>query len=104
MLAVTSPGFVVFAAVLVGLWYLCAPAHRWQLMLAASVVFYLSLDWQGFLVLLVSAVLVWFCALRARGKTVWFGAGLAAALAPLLLLKYYVAAAGGLSALWGLRL
>lgn len=104
MLAVTSPGFVVFAALLVGLWYLCAPARRWQLMLAASVVFYLSLDWQGFLVLLVSAVLVWFCALRARGKTVWFGAGLAAALAPLLLLKYYVAVAGGISALWGLRL
>ena len=104
MLAVTSPGFVVFAAVLVGLWYLCAPARRWQLMLAASVVFYLSLDWQGFLALLVSAVLVWFCALRARGKTAWFGAGLAAALAPLLLLKYYVAAAGGLAALWGLRL
>lgn len=104
MLAVTSPGFVVFAAVLVGLWYLCAPVRRWQLMLAASVVFYLSLDWQGFLVLLVSAVVVWFSALRARGKTAWFGVGLAAALAPLLLLKYYVAVAGGLSALLGLRL
>ena len=72
MLAVTSPGFVVFAALLVGLWYLCAPARRWQLMLAASVVFYLSLDWQGFVVLLVCTLLVWGCALRAGQKKVWF--------------------------------
>ncbi len=104
MLAVTSPGFVVFAALLVGLWYLCAPARRWQLMLAASVVFYLSLDWQGFVVLLVCTLLVWGCALRAGQKKVWFLAGLASALAPLMLLKYYVAAAGGLQSLVGLRL
>ena len=104
MLAVTSPGFVVFAAVLVGLWYLCAPARRWQLMLGASVVFYLSLDWQGFVVLVLCALLVWRAALRARERAVWFGVGLAAALAPLLLLKYYVAAAGGLHNLFGLRL
>lgn len=95
MLAVTSPRFVVFAALLVGLWYPCPPARRWQLMLAASVLFYLSLDWQGFVVLLLCALLVWWCALRAR-KGGWFGIGLAAALAPLVLLKYYLAAAGGL--------
>ena len=104
MLAVTSPGFVVFAALLAWLWFRCAPARRWQCMLAASAVFYLSLDWQGYLVLLASAVLTWFCALRASAAKRWFGLGLAAALAPLLLLKYYVAAAGGLAALTGLRL
>lgn len=102
MLAVTSPGFVVFAALLVGLWYWCAPPHRWQLMLAASALFYLSLDWQGFLILLVDAAVVWLCALQK--KRGWFALGLAAALAPLLLLKYYVAAAGGLQAMFGLRL
>lgn len=104
MLAVSSPGFVVFAALLVGLWYCCVPSKRWSLMLAASAIFYLSLDWQGFLVLLVSTGLVWACALRAREKNGYFVLGLAAALAPLLLLKYYVAAAGGLQAMLGLRL
>lgn len=104
MLAVSSPGFVVFAALLVGLWYVTKPQHRWQLMLAASAVFYLSLDWQGFLVLLLCALLVWQCALRARGKMGWFAVGLLCALAPLLLLKYYVAAAGGLQTLFSLRL
>lgn len=69
MLAVTSPGFVVFAALLAWLWFRCAPARRWQCMLAASAVFYLSLDWQGYLVLLASAVLTWFCALRASAAS-----------------------------------
>lgn len=104
MFAVTSPGFVLFAAVLAGLWFFCMPARRWQLMLVASVVFYLSLDWQGFIVLAVCAAFVWRCALNARDKTLWFSVGLAAALAPLLLLKYYVAAAGGLYTLAGFRL
>lgn len=104
MLAVTSPGFVAFAALLIGLWYPCKPARRWQLMLAANAVFYLSLDWQGFLVLLASSALVWFAALTARQSRLWFGIGLAAALAPLLLLKYYLAAAEGLRTLVGLRL
>lgn len=104
MLAVSSPGFVVFAALLVGLWYCCVPSKRWLLMLAASAIFYLSLDWQGFLVLLVSTGLVWACALRARERNGFFVLGLAAALAPLLLLKYYVAAAGGLQQMLGLRL
>ena len=35
MIAVTSPGFVLFAALLAGLWYVCPPPRRWQLMLAA---------------------------------------------------------------------
>ena len=82
MFAVTSPGFVLFAAVLAGLWYSCAPPRRWQLMLGASVLFYLSLDWRGFVVLALCAVLVWQCALQCRSRTGWFAAGLAAALAP----------------------
>lgn len=104
MLAVSSPGFVVFAAVLVGLWHLCKQEKRWLLMLAANAAFYLSLDWQGFIVLVVCTLLVWQCALRAREKRGWFAAGLTFALVPLLLLKYYVAAAGGLQAMVGLRL
>ena len=95
MLAVTSPGFLVFAALFAGAWYKSRPANRWRWMLAAGILFYLSLDWQGFVVLLASSLLVWACAFRARGNP-WFGVGLAAALAPLLLLKYYAAAAGGL--------
>ena len=30
MIAVTSPGFVLFAALLAGLWYACPPPRRWQ--------------------------------------------------------------------------
>ena len=30
MIAVTSPGFVLFAALLTGLWYACPPPRRWQ--------------------------------------------------------------------------
>ena len=29
MIAVTSPGFVLFAALLAGLWYACPPPRRW---------------------------------------------------------------------------
>ena len=66
MLAVTSPGFVLFAAVRAGLWFACPPPRRWQLMLAASLVFYLSLDWQGCLLLCLMTLLVWQAALHLR--------------------------------------
>lgn len=36
MIAVTSPGFVLFAALLAGLWYACPPPRRWQLLLGAD--------------------------------------------------------------------
>ena len=36
MIAVTSPGFVLFAALLAGLWYACPPPRRWQLLLGAN--------------------------------------------------------------------
>ena len=52
MIAVTSPGFVLFAALLAGLWYVCPPPRRWQLMLGANLVFYAVLCWQALPVLL----------------------------------------------------
>ena len=30
MIAVTSPGFVLFAALLAGLWYVCPPPRRFM--------------------------------------------------------------------------
>ena len=93
MLAVTSPGFVLFAAVLAGLWFACPPPRRWQLMLGASLVFYAVLSWRTLPVLLASAFLVWWCARRAAEKGIFY-AGLAAALLPLALLKYLPAALG----------
>ena len=69
MLAVTSPGFLVFAALFAGAWYKSRPANRWRWMLAAGILFYLSLDWQGFVVLLASSLLVWACAFRAKNST-----------------------------------
>ena len=93
MLAVTSPGFVLFAAVLAGLWFACPPPRRWKLMLGASLVFYAVLSWRTLPVLLASAFLVWWCARRAAEKGVFY-AGLAAALLPLALLKYLPAALG----------
>ena len=87
MLAVTSPGFVLFAAVLAELWFACPSPRRWQLMLGASLVFYAVLSWRTLPVLLASAFLVWWCARRAAEKGIFY-AGLAAALLPLALLKY----------------
>ena len=92
MLTVGSFGFVLFAALLAGLWRICPQPRRWQLMLAAGLVFYLSLDWQGCLLLCLMTLLVWQAALRLRAGPGWFALGLAAALAPLLLLKLRPAA------------
>ena len=39
MIAVTSPGFVLFAALLAGLWYACPPPRRWQLLLGTNLLF-----------------------------------------------------------------
>ena len=92
MLTVGTLGFIVFIAILSGLWHFTPPSHRWQLMLAASLVFYLSLDWQGCLLLCLMTLLVWQAALRLRAGPGWFYAGLAAALVPLTLLKLRPAA------------
>jgi len=86
MFSVAAPGFLLFAALFVMAWYRLPPARRWQAMLCAGILFYLSLDGAGFLVLLASTLAVWYLA----GKTgrAALIAGLAAALGPLLLLKY----------------
>lgn len=106
MFAVTSIGFPLFALLLVPLWYRIAPDRRWRVMLAASAVFYLSVDWRGFPLLMAATAVVWLSARRmgaARnhsGKSPWLGAGLAAALAPLLLLKYSGTLYAPLRGLW----
>ena len=92
MLTVGSFGFILFAALLAGLWRVTPQPRRWQLMLAASLVFYLSLDWQGCLLLCLMTLLVWQAALHLRGNPRWFYVGLAGALAPLTLLRLRPAA------------
>lgn len=87
MLTVGTIGFTLFIVLLAGLWRICPQPRRWQLMLAASLVFYLSLDWQGCILLCLMTLLVWQAALHLRGSPRWFYVGLAGALAPLLLLK-----------------
>lgn len=94
MIAVTSPGFVLFAALLAGLWYACKPPRRWQLLLGANLLFYAVLCPQALPVLPVCTLLVWWCARRAAASKGAFYAGLAAALLPLVLFKYLPAAAG----------
>lgn len=93
MIAVTSPGFVLFAALLAGLWYVCPPPRRWQLLLGANLLFYAVLCPAALPVLAGSSFLVWWCGRRTAKKPV-FLAGLAAALLPLALLKYLPAALG----------
>ena len=86
MIAVTSPGFVLFAALLAGLWYACAAA---PLAAAAGgkLTIYAVLCPAALPVLAGSSFLVWWCGRRTAKKPV-FLAGLAAALLPLALLKY----------------
>ena len=59
MLTVGSFGFILFAALLAGLWRVTPQPRRWQLMLGASLVFYAVLSWRTLPVLLASAFLVW---------------------------------------------
>lgn len=93
MIAVTSPGFVLFAALLAGLWYACPPLRRWQLLLGANLLFYAVLCPAALPVLPGSSFLVWWCGRRTAKKPV-FLAGLAAALLPLALLQVPARCAG----------
>ena len=89
MISVGSAGFLLFAALLTLLWYRTPVLRRWQLMLVAGVLFYVSLDGKGFPILLASTACVWWAAPRAaegQKGAKWFG--LAASLGPLLVLKY----------------
>lgn len=94
MIAVTAPGFVLFAALLAGLWYVCPPPRRWQLLLGANLVFYAVLCPLALPVLLSCALFVWWCARRIAGNRRTFYVGIAAALLPLAVLKYLPAALG----------
>ena len=76
MIAVTSPGCVLFAALLAGLWYACPPLRRWQLLLGANLLFYAVLCPAALPVLPGSSFLVWWCGRRTAKKPV-FLAGLA---------------------------
>ena len=90
MFSVNSLGFLCFLAVLTPLWFVTRPGRRWQLMLAANLVFYLSIDVPGLFVMLASALVVWLSARHAAPGAAsagrWFSLGLFAALAPLLAL------------------
>ena len=92
MFSVNSLGFLVLLAVFVPLWFTARPDRRWQWMLAANLLFYLSIDVPGLFVLLASAALVWLSAKNVRPgmprRRRWIALGVSAALAPLLLLKY----------------
>ena len=66
MFSVNSLGFLVFLAVFVPLWFTARPDRRWQWMLAANLLFYLSIDVPGLFVLLASAALVWLSAKNVR--------------------------------------
>ena len=108
MFSVNSLGFLCFLAVLTPLWFVTRPGRRWQLMLAANLVFYLSIDVPGLFVMLASALVVWLSARHAAPGAAsagrWFSLGLFAALAPLLALKYYGMAAETANSLFGLSL
>lgn len=87
MFSVSGLGFLLFLAVLLPVWYRTPTARHWQVMLAAGIVFYLSLDVPGFFVLLAAAWIVWQCAKRLQNGRAWLALGLLAALGPLAL-KY----------------
>lgn len=106
MFAVSGPGFLLFLAALVPVWYRTPASRRWAVMLGASAVFYLSLDVYGFLLLLAAAWVVWQCARRVQSAGSgrgWLALGLLAALGPLAL-KYYGPLAAFAGSAFGLRL
>ena len=112
MFAITSIGFPLFALLLVPLWYRTAPARPLVCHAGGPAgVFYLSIDPPGLPLLAVATAVVWLAAKRLNTEPAgrakprfWLAVGLAAALGPLLALKYsgvvyapfrgFVAAAG----------
>ena len=92
MISVISPWFLVFAAAFVPAWFAAPAARRWQVLLAGNLLFYcLAMShWSGAVALIASSLVVWAASRRAgpKGGRGWLALGLAAALGPLLLLKY----------------
>ena len=92
MFSVTSLGFLPFMALFVCLWYRVPQPSRWKLVLAANVVFCLSIDIGAFFAVALATAVVWQAAQNAQpeqpSRRGWLALGLAAALLPLLVLKY----------------
>ena len=70
-MSITSPGFFLFAAALILLYYLIPKRIQWVLLLIASVGFYLCAGWQGGVYILITALSTYGCALWISriGKT-----------------------------------
>ena len=92
MFSVTSLGFLPFMALFVCLWYRVPQPSRWKLVLAANAVFCLSIDIGAFFAVALATAVVWQAAQHAQpeqpSRRGWLELGLAAALLPLLVLKY----------------
>lgn len=92
MFSVTSLGFLPFMALFVCLWYRVPQPSRWKLVLAANAVFCLSIDIGAFFAVALATAVVWQAAQHAQpeqpNRRGWLALGLAAALLPLLVLKY----------------
>ena len=92
MFSVTSLGFLPFMALFVCLWYRVPQPSRWKLVLAANAVFCLSIDIGAFFAVALATAVVWQAAQHAQpeqpSRRGWLALGLAAALLPLLVLKY----------------
>ena len=92
MFSVTSLGFLPFMALFVCLWYRVPQPSRWKLVLAANAAFCLSIDIGAFFAVALATAVVWQAAQHAQpeqpSRRGWLALGLAAALLPLLVLKY----------------
>ena len=92
MFSVTSLGFLPFMALFVCLWYCVPQPSHWKLVLAANAVFCLSIDIGAFFAVALATAVVWQAAQHAQpeqpSRRGWLALGLAAALLPLLVLKY----------------
>ena len=79
-------------ALFVCLWYRVPQLSRWKLVLAANAVFCLSIDIGAFFAVALATAVVWQAAQHAQpeqpSRRGWLALGLAAALLPLLVLKY----------------
>lgn len=104
MFSVTSLGFLPFMALFACLWYRVPQPSRWKLVLAANAVFCLSIDIGAFFAVALATAVVWQAAQHAQpeqpSRRGWLALGLAAALLPLLVLKYSGMLAPGLRDLY----
>ena len=62
-MSITSPGFLLFAGLLILLYYLIPGKYQWMLLLAASLCFYLRVSWRSGIFLLITSLTVYGCAL-----------------------------------------